>query len=236
MSSQPYYNADGNPPVVQGTVLHNTNHNNAHIYDHQHAGHGVGAMEIADPSQSQQFHQQQEQPHEGGNWTKGEHQPRRCNDAIFAVLFYVHLGVMGWVAGTFAPRMFAEVAASNGMNNQRDLVEDGGGTSDSSGMTSRVFRLMIQSVHSLGYGALSASDRSLQEENNYADVTGTNDFDDMLLLLGITGMVALVISTLALSFMIRHAEIMIKFALLFNIAASAVVRLMFTRQSARINN
>ena len=45
----------------------------------------------------------------------------------------------------------------------------------------------------------------------------------MLLLLGISAVIALVISTAALSVMISHAEKLIKFALIFNIVATAVV-------------
>jgi hypothetical protein len=46
-----------------------------------------------------------------------------------------------------------------------------------------------------------------------------------MLLLGVSSIIALVISTLALGFMISHAQILIKFALLFNIASTAMFAL-----------
>lgn len=120
----------------------------------------------------------------------------------------------------FAPRMAMEVAESNGLNSQRDLVEG------QRGLTSRVLTWMIQRVKS--YDPHAIGQRSLEGEDSVysfdATSIGTNDIGDMMLLLGISAVVALVISTLALSFMIRHAQLLIKFALLFNITSVALVR------------
>ncbi|KAL7520603.1 hypothetical protein ACHAWX_005320 [Stephanocyclus meneghinianus] len=203
MSSYYNYN-DTSPPVVQGIPVKQP----IHIYNHNYINHGIGGPEIHSPTQN----------NNGGNWTKGEHQPRRCNDAAFAILFYAHLGVLAWTTAVFAPRMAMEVAESNGLNSQRDLVEG------QRGLTSRVLTWMIQRVKS--YDPHAIGQRSLEGEDSVysfdATSIGTNDIGDMMLLLGISAVVALVISTLALSFMIRHAQLLIKFALLFNITSVAL--------------
>lgn len=203
-----YYNYnEASPPVVQGVAVKNP----ISIYDHNHANHGVGAAEVV-----------HSQPNDdtGGDWTKGEHQPRRCNDAIFAILFYAHLGVMAWTTAVFAPRMAYEVAESHGYN-QRDLEEG------SSALTTRVLTWMIHKGGS--YCNSVVGHRMLQEEDGGDDAysfdattIGTDDVGDMMMLLGISAGVALLISTLALTFMIRHAQFLIKFALLFNVATVAV--------------
>lgn len=174
-----------------------------------------------------------------GNWTKGEVQPKRCNDVLFAFLFYVHLGVMAWVTAVFAPKMLGEVAesASGGGDRERDLLDeeeeemvDGYNDDESdSSMGAKFATWMVKPMQRAVLFTISASsqfsdnneiqNRNLEE--NY-DITGTNDMGDMMLLLGISALIALVISSGVLSFMIRHAESMIKFALLFNIAASTV--------------
>lgn len=200
-----YYNYNETSPqvVVQGVAVKHP----IHIYDHSHATHGVGAAEV---------HSQPINDNTGGNWTKGEHQPRRCNDAAFAILFYAHIGVMAWATAAFAPRMAREVAESHGYN-QRDLLLE-----DDSGVTSRVLSWMIHNGSS--YFKTVIGHRMLQEDDENdaysfdATTIGTDDVGDMMMLLGISAGIALIISTLALTFMIRHAQFLIKFALLFNIA------------------
>lgn len=159
---------------------------------------------------------------------------------------------MACVAGVFGKRMYGEVAevAYDSMNGggerdllfydegeeERELVGDGeivgdinGEEDDSLGdgnkflswMMQRAFRLLLVAYYpSSGEHYAHGTNRDLQENE---DVTGTNDMRDMMVLLFVAAAVALVISTLALSFMISHAQVLIKFALLFNIAATAVV-------------
>jgi len=184
-------------------------------------------MEISDtpPNQSPL------NPNNGeGSWKKGEVQPRRCNDFLFAVLFYAHLGVMAFVAAAFAPRMYSDLAESAMNGGQRDLLEEEeesdyeDGHDGGMGGKNKFLTWMVQGTHRVLTTVAFPSNhhRDLEEdggdENNY----GTNDISDMMLLLGISALIALVISTAALSFMIRHAQMLIKFALLFNIAATAV--------------
>lgn len=127
---------------------------------------------------------------------------------------------MAWATAAFAPRMAREVAESQGYN-QRDLL-----LTDGSGFTSRVLTWVIHNGSS--YFSKVMGHRMLQEDDENdaysfdATTIGTDDVGDMMMLLGISAGIALVISTLALTFMIRHAQFLIKFALLFNIATVAL--------------
>ena len=152
------------------------------VYDHRHPTHGVGALESELP------------PHQdggdgGGTWTKGEVQPRRCNDVLFALLFVGHLVGMAVTAGIYAPLAFqsvveqAENAAGGEMaededGGQRDLLADGEeGAGSRSGLASWIARTVARVVVS------STAGRRLEED--WGDVSGVNDFDDLLLLLSI---------------------------------------------------
>lgn len=249
-SQQPYYAAS--PPVVQGVVVPGGGGaSSSRIYDHKHAHHGVGAMETSVAPHRSPLPPDADE----GRWTKGEVQPRRCNDAVFAVLFCVHLGAMAWASAAFAPRMYGDVAGGGGYGGggrERALgvggdggayYHDGDGSSALGSLVGRMAegasRLaggterggsFVARLAEFGAGVLShvSNDRDddrrdLEEEENY----GTNDVRDMMLLLGIATVIALAISTMALSVLIRHAQALIKFALLFNIAATAVVSLLF---------
>ena len=72
-SQQPYHNASAA----------------AQVYDHDHANRGVGAR----PAAASQPPVAAAAPADAdGDWEGGEVQPRRCNDALFALLFCAHLG------------------------------------------------------------------------------------------------------------------------------------------------
>jgi len=164
-------------------------------------------------------------PAQEGNWIRGEVQPKRCNDGLFAFLFYAHLGVMASVAAVFAPKMISEIAegasAAAGGNRERDLMEDGE-SSMGAKFASWMVQLMSSTISSVSTQLTNneIQDRNLEEEDDF--VMGTNDMNDMMILLGISALIAIVLSSGVLGFMIRHAEILIKFALLFNIASAAV--------------
>lgn len=256
--STPYYNASTSgtaPVVVQGTLVDNPYGSNANaapistdrIYDHRHASHGVGSPDGITVHNEGEFRNDN-----GGNWTKGEVQPRRCNDAAFAFMFVAHLGAMAWVAATFAPRIIGDVAEGVGGGN-RDLLMDsvgeeegdvlvGGGDEsldmgghEPSGLGNKFATLVARAASHLVTSAVHlaySSDfddhdvegtggRGLQEDN--ANAVGANDLADVMLLLGASAAIALAISTGALGVMISHAESLIRFALLFNIASTAVV-------------
>jgi CHASE2 domain-containing sensor protein len=64
-------------------------------------------------------------------------------------------------------------------------------------------------------------------EDGYSDESssngsGTNDIQDMLTLLGISAIIALLLSSGELGVMIRHAELLIKVALLFNVICTGL--------------
>ena len=193
---------------------------NSHIYDHKHATHGIGAVEgeVLPPHQSN-FNP----PPEEGHWTKGEHQPKgKFNDVIFGILFYVHLVIMFVVTGIYAPQVVDLVGDINNMNG-RYLYEDSSGIEEINSTKSigaKFANFIAQTTNHFLYRTNNDSERELEEND---DISGTNDIGDMLLLLGISAIIALVISTAALSVMISHAEKLIKFALIFNIVATAVV-------------
>eukprot|EP00986_Skeletonema_menzelii_P007445 scaffold2929_cov145-Skeletonema_menzelii.AAC.1 len=180
-------------------------------------------MEISDPSQPS--------PNGDETWTKGEQQPRKFNDVAFGLLFYLHLIGMAACAGMYAPQMFnemANIAASinNGGGGERDLL-DSSNMSGSNGFVTSTLMSWVVGASQQIFGSSSTelpSNRLLQDEEdgaNYVE-SGLNDFDDLLLLLSISALVACIISSLALTVMIRHARGMIVFALVFNILASLV--------------
>ena len=139
----------------------------------------------------------------------GEDQPRRCNDGAFAILFIVHLAVMVGVAATYAPQMIADVASS---------------ASSSNSGTRHLFSLIANVDNDIS-NTITNQHRSLEEgysdESSNGD-SGTNDIQDMLTLLGISGIIALLLSSGVLGVMIRHAELLIKVALLFNIICTGI--------------
>eukprot|EP00545_Synedropsis_sp_CCMP1620_P000608 CAMPEP_0119011304 /NCGR_PEP_ID=MMETSP1176-20130426/5585_1 /TAXON_ID=265551 /ORGANISM="Synedropsis recta cf, Strain CCMP1620" /LENGTH=534 /DNA_ID=CAMNT_0006964105 /DNA_START=28 /DNA_END=1632 /DNA_ORIENTATION=+ len=138
---------------------------------------------------------------------KGEAQPKRCNDAFFGILFYAHLGVMAWAAATYAPQMYEVIADeyTSGGDDRRSMMMQSSSSSSSYYMP-----------------------RFLQEENNDGDGGEVEALamNEVFLILGISGAVGFVISTLALSFMMTFARALIKVALWFNIIMSGLMALM----------
>ena len=254
-SQQPYYNASNSQPVVvQGTLVpnppNNSNNNNnpGHIYDHEHAIHGIGSPHTSLPSHHP-FHLGEtstttDNP-EDGHWQKGVHQPtKRCNDGIFAILFIVHLVVMASLSIVYAPQMIGEVAdnVANYNYQDRDLLDGESIRRDEEGEGQQSLGIKFASfiAKSANHFISLSSSNNINDDNNYYfgqqhdeqqqrdleendNVSGTNDMSDMMLLLGISALIALVISTAALSVMISHAQTLIKIALVFNIASTAVV-------------
>jgi hypothetical protein len=187
-------------------------------------------MEISDPSS-------RPSANNGDNetWTKGEHQPRRCNDVFFGILFYVHLIGMAACAGVYAPQMFGEVvniavnnsfSFNNGGGGERDLLDSRSmsGRGNNELLTSRFMSWVIGATQQIFSSSSTAvlSKRVLQGNDANGPSFGKNNFDDLLLLLSISAIVACIISTLALTVMIRHARGMIIFALGFSIVASLI--------------
>ncbi len=179
-------------------------------------------MEISDPSRPS--------PNGEETWTKGEHQPRKFNDVAFGILFYLHLIGMVACSVVYAPQMFREVAniaADGGGEGGRDLLDNSSSMSGNNHglVTSRLMSWVVGASQQIFGSSFMAplSNRLLQEDENddYYE-NGRDDFDDLLLLMSISGIVACIISSLALTVMIRHARQMIVCALIFNIVAALV--------------
>lgn len=136
---------------------------------------------------------------------------------------------MAACSAVYAPQMFSEVAnniaANNGGGGERDLLDS---RSNNELVTSRVMSWVIgatQQMFSSSSSTAFLTTRVLQDEENddaNGNIGGTSDFDNLLLLLSISAIVAGIISTLALTVMINHARGMIIFALGFNIVASLI--------------
>jgi hypothetical protein len=141
------------------------------------ADHGTAPFVV----QGQKVHFGQSLEVEAGGWTKGEVQPRGCRDAFWAVLFYVHIGLVGYATARFVPIMAQDVAQDYGGGAQRSLEQDADG------------------------GGFSI------------------DKDTVLLILGTAGLAGIVLTSMALVFMMKFATCLIKTALIFNMVLTAVM-------------
>lgn len=156
-SQQPYYYAGSQPVVVQGQHV-SAPVISASTYNHQ------GIQDV-------------------DSLAKGRPQPKRCNDAFFAILFYIQLGVMGWCAAVYGPLMYGDIADQ----------------------------------YAGGQRYLSSLGRRFLQEDNNGEMDFSLETADILIILGLTGLLGLVISSLALGFMMSFAGMLIKTALIFNI-------------------
>jgi hypothetical protein len=117
---------------------------------------------------------------------------RQCRDVIWALLFYANLGAMAALAVIYAPAMITDIAE---------------GISD--GMQRRLTDIAPESFQ-----------RFLEEGNDDQGDYGESfpvDPQALLVILACTGLTGLILSTLALGFMMNFAKVLIKVALWFNI-------------------
>mmetsp|Transcript_9477 Transcript_9477/g.17835 ORF Transcript_9477/g.17835 Transcript_9477/m.17835 type:complete len:544 (-) Transcript_9477:251-1882(-) len=156
--------------------------------------------------------------------TKGEHQPRRFNDAIWGFLFYVHIGVLIAATAKFLPIVVGQMSGIQNNYYSNEFVQGDGyyrrlspsKFHDSSSLASfavgAVTRSLVQVASSAGLQSsyVDFQDRSLQDQE-------TGDPRGISLLVGLTVVGALFLSILSLSLMIRYAEGLIKMSLIFNI-------------------
>jgi hypothetical protein len=200
MSQQPYYAANGSSVIVQGTIVTQPQEDGGFVQGFNQGSvpsntynHGV--------QQPQSMVMPMQQPQEE-NWTKGQPQPKRCNDMLFGILFYAHLGAMAWCAATYGPVMMAT------------LTED-----SSTGQNANGRRYLSR----------------ILEESNADDVSGAinvDDVNDVILLLGVSGVAGFILSSLALGFMSLFAECLIKTALAFNIISFVLLAFMMLAAGA----
>lgn len=124
-----------------------------------------------------------------------------CRDAVWAVLFYAHLGMMGYLTLVYGPQVANTAYEQYG----------GGGGNDGDGGEQRA--LEEQAGGNEGYyDGFSSQDISI-------------DPKALIVLTGISGVLGCGISSLAMGFMMKHAETLIKTALIFNVIVFGVMAL-----------
>ena len=185
------------PIVVQGTYVNQNQQGFIQEFNHGDSN------RASSYNHGGQHHQQQHeglgmyQAHEI-SWTKGVRQPKRCNDVLFGILFYAHLGVMAWCTATYGPTMVSEIDVqyANGQRYLQRFLEDGN------------------------------VDQQTDDASSGEEFSFELSMNDVLLLLGISGALGLVLSSLALGFMTMFAEGLIKITILFNVIASLALGLL----------
>lgn len=237
MSQQPYYNAGDTsapPVVVQGVYVNDpyTQELQRQQRQQQSTATYYNNNNVTTQQPTMTYYNQAV-----GDYEKvGEVQPRRCNDVAFAILFYAHLAVMLGVTAAYAPRAIGEVASAasstSTSSGNRDLssshVED-----EEAGVVpnARFASWIVGCAHRcIIISSLSASPSSIHndneqrylQENSNEENGETHDVGDMLLLLGISALIALLLSSGVMGVMIRHAEALIKVALVFNVVCTGV--------------
>jgi len=125
---------------------------------------------------------------ESENVHKNSPPPRQCRDVFWAIFFYLHLGAFLAVSIMYAPAMVQDLAEMDGYE-----------------------RRLTTGLSSIGFGG------RFLEENADGDDEITVDPQALLVIVAAAGIIGLVISTIALAFMMNFAKGLIKVALWFNI-------------------
>jgi len=204
-SSQPYHaHSVSAPVVVQGTVVQG--------HDAQSNTHPVSTYDYNKQGSSEPLHVE---PNFESEFTKGEAQPKRCNDIFWAIFFFIHLGVIAFLSVTYIPQMYGTISDGGG----RALEE----TTEASGVwlvhgMENVARSLTSAL-----GITAVDNRQLEESN---DENAAADLDGLIFVLGTTFVAGFSISALTLTFMMAFAEQLIKIALWFNILTSLLVGVM----------
>lgn len=159
-------------------------------------GHVVGGIPVSTYNQGTPVLPIQDDSYWNQNHTKNEAQPRRCNDVFFGLLFYIHLATLAWTTATFMPQMYADIA--NEYN-----------TGSSGNNRFLMNRLLQEADSETSNGGLASL-----------------EINEILLILGISGAVGFLTSSLALSFMMTFSGALIKLALVFNIFMAGIMALL----------
>jgi hypothetical protein len=123
--------------------------------------------------------------------------PRQCRDVFWALLFYANLGTMAAVAVIYAPTMIADMAEGMADGMQRRLTD-----------------------------SAPESFRRFLEDGDDDDQEISIDPQALMAILALSGVMGLILSTLALIFMMNFAKVLIKIALWFNIIFFGVTGLL----------
>jgi Plasma-membrane choline transporter len=176
----PYYSAESSIPVVQGQA-------------------------ISTPGSSS--YQATDFPPPQGNYTAhaedvsaafhGEQQPNQFKDVLWAILFYVHLGVILFVTIRYAPMMAQDVA-----------VDYAGGA----------YRKLSSTLRFLQDEDTENYNNSNYDGNTEGETVEFNlDMASVLTIVALAGLTALLVSSAAVGLMMAFPKPLIKMALFFNL-------------------
>jgi len=197
MATNPNYYNSSAPVIVQGQ--HPAPYA-ASPYNHSPASNKAAQ----DYQQQQQQHNQQ--AYQAAPDQKHPQPQGGCRDAFWGILFYAHLCAIGYCTAVFAPQ--AAGSAIEGYNN-------GGGGGER--------RMLLDATPYVP----SVFTRLLQDEDNEnAEISLDIDPTALLSIVGVAGMVGCILSSLAMGFMIRFAEGLIKTALIFNVILFGLMTLL----------
>jgi hypothetical protein len=221
MASSPYYGGRS-PIIVQGIAVSDTPYYEAQTYNNSSSSSnnnrfGRGTFFTSKQSSLQKLSSPTNVPQQS------RHQFR---DVLWAVLFYAHLVAMAYATvvygSSFSQDMLDAYASDDNNNtNRRQMSETWNQPSNQSSIVSYVPRFVSASMRFLMQSISETSiHRYLQENDAATDNTDTDiQFNSEVLMttLLVSVMIGLVISTLALGFMMAFAATLIRMALIFNI-------------------
>ncbi|KAG7359953.1 plasma-membrane choline transporter family protein [Nitzschia inconspicua] len=178
----PYYSAnEASIPIVQGHAV--SAPGGASYQTHDPVSPPQGNYSAHSPDVNEVFH--------------GEPQPAQYKDPIWAILFYIHLGVMAFLAIRYAPLMAQEMAAEYVGGAYRKL---------SSAVVTR----------SLEEGS------NVEGESAELEI----DIASLVTIIVLVGLAALLVSSAAIGLMVAFPKPLIKMALFFNLFLTGAMAIM----------
>lgn len=191
------------PVIVQGQVVGMSPNTTANVYDHN--------------SQKVEYGDHPDSSTTNYNSGKGEHQPKRCNDAFWAILFYSHLGLMAYLAAANSPQMFQTFGGQYGQGRMLSSNQDG---SSNNAEESTLF-VLTRALSTIWRNHVSTSlgGRNLEDNDEDFEINP----NDVMILLSVTGVIGLGLSSFSLTFMMYFAETLIKMALFLNVFTSGLM-------------
>ena len=178
-------------------------------------------------------------------WTKGEKQPKRLNDLLFAILFYVQLICMFVMGCIYIPPLYNDIQHMRHRNRQLSGTHSSLSSSISFSISpkevstflmkffmnrfSSLLRLVspvigsMRNLEDLQYNTDDAdyddNNKMKSGENDFFDNEGVSplDVNKILFAVSIAGLVGLIIAGLALPFIISFSNPLLQFSLLWNV-------------------
>ena len=177
--------------------------------------------------------------------SKGQHQPNKCNDVFWGILFYAHIVTMIVLAATYMPQLEYDFNQAGGQNNNNAAADDDDagdygeeGNREYYGDDAYGYRRLLdesqyKSVTHLVMGVVT---RTLVKVATIAGVqlgSSSSSISDrsleeegnphgMFMLVGLTVVGAFLLSILSLAIMIKYAQGLIKMSLFFNMCLGLI--------------